>query len=165
MTKNQKYIVEPLSSAHNRDNFDCGVDDLNRFIKQFASQNQKKKLTRTYVCIRPDKSVVGYYSLAFGSVHQEGAPEFMTRGIGKYQIPVMIIGRLAIDRSEQGKGLGVALLKDAVIRTKKAEEIGGLRAIIVHAKDNNAQAFYTKYGFIPSLNDPLTLFFPIEFDL
>lgn len=164
MTKATKYSVEPLSSAHKKDSFDCGVDDLNRFIKQFASQNQKKKLTRTYVCLKDSKTIVGYYSLAFGSVHQDGAPEFMTRGIGKYQIPVMIIGRLAIDKSEQGKGLGKAMLKDAILRTKAAEEIAGLRAIIVHAKDSSAQEFYTKYGFIPSLNDPLTLFFPIEFD-
>lgn len=164
MTKATKYSVEPLSSAHSKDNFDCGVDDLNRFIKQFASQNQKKKLTRTYVCLKDGKTIVGCYSLAFGSVHQDGAPEFMTRGIGKYQIPVMIIGRLAINKSEQGKGLGKAILKDAILRTKAAEEIAGLRAIIVHAKDNSAQEFYTKYGFILSLNDPLTLFFPIEFD-
>jgi GNAT superfamily N-acetyltransferase len=86
----------------------------------------------------------------------------MTRGIGKYQIPVMIIGRLAIDKSEQRKGLGKALLKDAIIRTKAAEEIAGLRAIIVHAKDKEAQDFYMKYGFIPALDDLLTLFFPIE---
>lgn len=163
MNSTARLVVEPLSSGHEKSDFDCGSTDLNLFLKQFASQNQKKHLVRTYVCCR-GKQVVGYYSLAFGSVNQDGAPEFMTRGIGRYQIPAMILGRLAIDTKEQGKGLGIALLKDAVLRTKQAAQIAGLRAIIVHAKDAKAQSFYIKYGFISSLNDPLTLFFPIEFE-
>jgi GNAT superfamily N-acetyltransferase len=85
--------------------------------------------------------------------------------MGKYQVPAIILGRLAIDKSYQGKGFGMALLKDAVLRAKQAEQIGGLRVIVVHAKDAAAQAFYSKYGFISAPDEPLTLFFPIEFDL
>lgn len=160
------FIVAPLSKNYNREKFDCGVDDLNRFIKQYALQNQKKHFVRTYVCSKAnDEDIIGYYSLSFGSVNQEDAPEALTRGVGKYQVPAIILGRLAIDKSYQGKGFGKALLKDAILRAKQAEQIGGLRVMVVHAKDLDAQNFYTKYGFISSLGDPLTMFFPIENDL
>lgn len=153
--------IEPLSSQHKREDFDCGVEELNRFLKQFALQNQKKHFVRTYVGTDGDK-IVGFYSLAFGEARRESAPEFMVKGAGRYKLPAIIIGRLAVAASEQGKGIGVGLLKDAVLRAKQAEEIGGLRVIIVHAKDDAAKAFYSKYGFIESLDDPMTLFFPIE---
>ncbi|OGT65050.1 MAG: hypothetical protein A3J38_09880 [Gammaproteobacteria bacterium RIFCSPHIGHO2_12_FULL_45_9] len=163
MNSVSKFTIEPLSNKHDRSGFDCGVDDLNRFIKQYALQNQKKHFVRTYVCCAVSE-IVGYYSLAFGSVHQEEAPLSLTQGMGKYQVPAIILGRLAIDKKYQGKGFGMALLKDAILRAKQAEQIGGLRVIIVHAKDANAQAFYIKYGFLTSQDDPFTLFFPIEFD-
>jgi len=155
--------VEVLSNKHDRNSFDCGIDDLNKFIKQYALQNQKKHFARTYVCCMGSQ-IVGYYTLSFGSVNRENAPDVLTRGMGKYQIPALVLGRLAIDIQYQGAGFGAALLKDAVLRAKQDEQIGGLRVIVVHAKDLAAQAFYMKYGFISSLDDPLTLFFPIEFD-
>jgi GNAT superfamily N-acetyltransferase len=158
------FVVEPLSNRHDRTGFDCGVEDLNRFLRQYGLQNQKKHFVRTYVCCTAIE-IVGYYSLAFGAVNQEKAPESVTRGMGKYQVPAIILGRLAIDKKYQRKGFGAALLKDAILRAKQAEQIGGLRVIVVHAKDANAQAFYLQYGFIPSKGDPLTLFFPIEFDV
>lgn len=157
------YAVEPLASKLDRNRFDCGVEDLNRFIRQYALQNQKKHFVRTYVCCN-GAEIIGYYSLAFGSVNQENAPEAITRGMGRYQVPAIILGRLAIDKHHQGKGFGMALLKDAVLRAKQAEQIGGLRVIVVHAKDAVAQAFYLKYGFMSAPDEPLTLFFPIEFD-
>lgn len=158
-----KFIVEVLSNKHNRKAFDCGVDDLNKFIQQYALQNQKKHFARTYVCCN-DSKIIGYYTLSFGSVSRESAPNILTQGMGRYQVPALILGRLAIDKEYQNAGFGMALLKDAVLRAKQAEQIGGLRAIVVHTKDATAQAFYAKYGFISSLDDPLTLFFPIEFD-
>lgn len=89
-------------------------------------------------------------SLAYGSASQADAPPLLTKGIGKYPIPLMILGRLAVDRREMGQGLGKALLKDAILRTLQAADIAGLKAIFVQAKDQDAQRFYAKHGLIPS---------------
>jgi GNAT superfamily N-acetyltransferase len=155
-------IIEVLSSAHDRSSFDCGVEVLNVFLKQFALQNQKKNIVRTYVCVKQQK-IVGYYSLAFGEAKQESAPVILLRRAGKYPISTLVLARLAVDKSCQGQGIGSAILKDAMLRTKQACEIAGLRAIVVHAKDDKARAFYARYGFIESLDNPLILFFPTEF--
>lgn len=164
MNKAGRFTIEPLSSVHDRSKFDCGVEDLNRFLKQYAFQNQKKHLVRTYVGLH-DGKIIGYYSLAFGEVKQDVVPESMARGMGKYRLPAIVLGRLAVHKDAQGQKIGTGLLKDAVLRAKQAEQIGGLRVIIVHAKDDGAKAFYMKYGFIEAQDDPLMLFFPIEFDL
>jgi GNAT superfamily N-acetyltransferase len=153
--------VVPLESSHDRTQFDCGVEPLNAYLKQYALQNQKKGIVRNYVTCR-GSLVVGYYSLAYGSVAQADAPPVLTKGIGKYPIPLMILARLAVDVREKGRGLGKALLKDAVLRTLQAAEIAGLKAIFVQAKDQAAQQFYAKHGFLPSPGDPLHLFFPLD---
>src|SRR6266478_6039049 len=105
-----------LEASHDRSPFDCGVEPLNVYLKQFALQNQKKGIVRNYVTCR-DTRVVAYYSLVYGSASQADAPPALAKGIGKYPIPVMILARLAIDLREKGRGLGQALLKDAVLRT------------------------------------------------
>ncbi|HEY7424776.1 MAG TPA: GNAT family N-acetyltransferase [Gemmataceae bacterium] len=150
-----------LESRHDRSQFDCGVEPLNVYLKQYALQNQKKGLVRNYVTCRGTR-VVGYYSLAYGSVAQADAPPALTKGIGKYPIPLMILARLAVDGREKGQGLGKALLKDAILRTLQAADIAGLKAIFVQAKDQEAEQFYAKHGFIPSPGDPLHLFFPLD---
>jgi len=150
-----------LDSTHDRSHFDCGVEPLNDYLRQYALQNQKKGIVRNYVTCR-DKRVVGYYALAYGSAAQATAPPTIAKGIGKYPIPLMILARLAVDLQEKGQGLGRALLKDAVLRTLQAAEIAGLKAIMVQAKNNDGRQFYEKHGFIPSVNDPLHLFFPLD---
>src|SRR5579884_3401355 len=150
-----------LQSSHDRSHFDCGVERLNIYLKQYALQNQRKGIVRNYVTCR-DTHVVAYCSLAYGSVAQVDAPRALTKGIGKYPIPVMILARLAVDLREKGKGLGKALLKDAILRTLQAADIAGLKAIFVQAKDQNGERFYTTHGFIPSPGDPLHLFFPLH---
>jgi GNAT superfamily N-acetyltransferase len=150
-----------LVSSHERTHFDCGVEPLNVYLKNYALQNQKKGIVRNYVTCR-DTRIVGYYSLAYGSVAQADAPPALTKGIGKYPIPVMILARLAVDVRENGQGLGKALLKDAILRTLQAAEIAGLKAIFVKAKDQAAEPFYTRHGFIPSPGDPLHFFFPLD---
>jgi GNAT superfamily N-acetyltransferase len=150
-----------LDSSHDRRHFDCGVDPLNAYLKQYALQNQKKGIIRNYVVCR-DGRVVGYYALAYGSVSQASAPPIITKGTGKYPIPLMILARLAVDLQEKGQGLGRALLKNAVLRTLQAADIAGLKAILVHAKNSEGQEFYEKHGFIPSPSDPLHLFFPLD---
>ena len=157
-------VIEVLSSRHDRTPFDCGAPALNIFLKQYALQNQKKQFVRTYVCCH-NKKILGYYSLAFGETKRESAPPILLKGAGKYPVPTMILARLAVDVSGQGKGIGETLLKNAVMRIRQAADIAGLRAIVVHAKDEKAQSFYAKYGFIVEENNPLTMFFPMEFAL
>jgi GNAT superfamily N-acetyltransferase len=153
--------VTLLGSSHDRGQFNCGIEPLNVYLKQYALQNQKKGIVRNYV-ICSDRRVVGYYSLAYGSVAQAEAPPTITKRIGKYPVPVMILARLAVDLCAKGQGLGTALLKDAVLRTLQAADIAGLKAIFVQAKNDEVKQFYEKHGFIPSPHDPLHLFFPLD---
>jgi predicted N-acetyltransferase YhbS len=105
--------------------------------------------------------VVGYYSLVFASISQNLLPAKVVKGLGKYDVPVMLLARLAVDHREKGQGLGRALLKDAVIRTMQAAEIAGLKLLLVHAKDESAAEFYRQHGFEPVPDDPLKLFLPL----
>lgn len=150
-----------LGASHDRSQFDCGVEPLNAYLKQYALQNQRKGIIRNYVTCCGTR-VAGYYSLAYGSVAQVDAPPVLVKGIGRYAIPVMLLARLAVDLREKGRGLGKALLKDAVLRTLQAADIAGLKAIFVRAKDEDAERFYAKHGFIPSPGDPFHLFFPLD---
>jgi GNAT superfamily N-acetyltransferase len=138
-----------LTKDHDRNSFDCGVSALNDYLKKYALQNQKKDAARTYVATCGNR-IVGYYSLAYGSVLLEEAPQSVESGLPRHPIPVILLARLAVDSTEQGKGLGAALLKDALLRTIQAAEIAGLRAMLVHAKDDSAKRFYEKVGFEPS---------------
>ena len=102
--------------------------------------------------------MVGYYALTAGSVEREESPERVKKGLARHPIPVILLARLAVDRREQGKGLGAALLKDALIRAAGAADEIGARAVLVHAKDDEARAFYEHFDFEPSPIDPLHLF-------
>jgi predicted N-acetyltransferase YhbS len=146
----------PLERGHVVDQFDCGSLPLNGYLTRFAWSNQQSGATRTYVACR-GKRVVGYYSLAFGSVEHEAASPRVRKGLAQHPIPIMLLARLAVDVREQGRGIGSALLKDALLRTLQAADIGGLRAVIVHAKDVQAKAFYEKFGFESSPIDELHL--------
>jgi len=146
-----------LTKDHDRNAFDCGVPALNEYLKKYALQNQKKHAARTYVATRANR-IVGYYSLAYGSVSLEEAPQTVKSGLPRHPIPVILLARLAVDSAEQGSGLGAALLKDALLRTIQAAEIAGLRAILVHAKEDPAKRFYEKFGFEPSPIDAYHLF-------
>ena len=145
-----------LESGHNRGSFDCGVDPLNEYLKKYALQNQRKAASVTYVATRDHDRVVGYYTLAYGSIAFDEASESIRKGLGKYPIPVMLLARLAVDVTEKGSGLGKSLLRDALLRTLRALDIAGLRAMLVHAKDDNAKAFYERFGFQPSPPIPIT---------
>ena len=146
-----------LTKDHERNAFDCGVPALNEYLKKFALQNQNKHAARTYVATRANR-IVGYYSLAYGSVSLEEAPQTVKSGLPRHPIPVILLARLAVESTEQGSGLGTALLKDALLRTIQAAEIAGLRAMLVHAKDDSAKRFYEKFGFEPSPIDAYHLF-------
>ena len=150
-----------LEKKHDRKLFDCGSIELNDFLKKYARQNQQKGLARTYVATRGNV-IIAYYSLAFGSVSPEESPPRITKGLGRYSVPIILLARLAVDKSEQGSGLGKAMLKDALLRTLQAADIAGLRAMLVHAKDDSAKSFYQKYGFEPSPTNEFHLFLSIS---
>lgn len=149
--------IEKLRREHAVEAFDCGHAELNRFLQQHAHQNQRSGGAQTYVGLM-GSTVVGYYALTVGSVEQEAAPERVKKGLAKHAIPILLLARLAADRHWQKRGIGAALLKDAVLRTLQAADIAGIRALVVHAKDDAAKGFYQRFDFIPSPTDPLHLF-------
>lgn len=149
--------IEKVSAAHDLSHFDCGKDELNRFLQRHALANQKANSAQTYVACR-EGVVVGYYSLTVGGVGHTEATERVKKAMPRYPIPVVILARLGVDKDLQGQGLGKGLLKDALIRTARAADIAGIRALLVHAKDDQARAFYERYDFEPSATDPYHLF-------
>jgi len=144
-----------LATDHQLDDFACNVDSLNDWLKKRAYQNQLSGASRTYVVLE-GKKVVGYYCLASGALELNDAPTQVRRNMPN-PIPVAILGRLAVDKSFQGKGLGVALLQDAVVRTAQAGGILGIRGLLVHALSIEAKAFYEHHGFVASPTQPMTL--------
>jgi len=148
---------EPLAAAHDVKDFDCGKHALTEWLRRFALQSHQAGGARVYVVHRAGR-VVGYYALAAGSVEPEEAPERVKKGLARHPIPVILLARLAVDVSEQRQGLGAALLKDAMRRTASAAAEIGARAVLVHAKDDEARAFYQHFDFEPSPTDPLHLF-------
>jgi len=151
---------EKLNLSHQIKGFDSGNSQLDDWLKNRAIKNEIEGASRTYVLCNGDV-VIGFYCLANGSVFQSVATGKVRRNMPD-PIPVMVIGRLAIDRSWQGKGLGHALLKDAILRTLQASEIAGIRAILVHAISENAKLFYEKCGFTASPIDEMTLMIRIK---
>lgn len=118
-----------------------------QFLQRFALVNQKSNSAQTYVCCQTGV-VVGFYSLAVGSVEPATAAPRVTKGIPQHPVPVMILARLAVDREHQGVGLGKALLRYALKRTAQAADIAGIRALLVHAKDDNARQWYLNWEFV-----------------
>ena len=157
----QRSQIEKLGATHDCTQFDCGNEALNRFLQRYALANQAGGSATTYVTCRGE-SVVGYYSLAAGGVIHQQAPARVAKGQPKHDIPVMLLARLAVDRREQGKGIGKALLKDSLLRTAKVADMAGIRALLVHAKDESARRWYGQFDFEPSPTDPMHLFLLIK---
>ena len=149
-----------LATDHQLDDFACNVDSLNDWLKKRAYQNQLSGASRTYVVLE-GKRVVGYYCLASGALELNDAPTQVRRNMPN-PIPVAILGRLAVDKSCQGSGLGAALLQDAVVRTAQAGGILGIRGLLVHALSIEAKAFYENHGFVASPTHPMTLILSLK---
>jgi GNAT superfamily N-acetyltransferase len=151
---------EKLSASHDLTQFQCGEQELDDWLKQRAFHNEDGGASRTYVmCV--GSRVVGFYALAAGSATHVDVPGRVKRNMPN-PVPVMVIGRLAIDKEFQRRRLGWALLKDAILRTVQAAEIAGIRAILVHAISESARRFYEKSGFVASPSDPMTLMITIK---
>ena len=144
-----------LSAEHNLATIDSGELVLDEWLRRRAAQNETSGASRTYVICAGNR-VAGYYSLAVGAATHEEVPGRFKRNMPN-PIPVMILGRLAVDKAFQGKGIGTGLLRDALLRTMQAAEIAGIRALFVHAISEAAKGFYEAYGFIASPVDPMTV--------
>ena len=157
---NQLNPPEKLTSSHQIDRFDSGNSQLNDWLKRRALKNELQGASRTYV-VCTGNVVVGYYCLANGAVAQTIATGRVRRNMPD-PIPVMVIGRLAVDRNWQGQGIGRGLLRDAILRTLNAAEIAGIRAIIVHTISQSAKQFYESCGFTASPIESMTMMVTIK---
>lgn len=153
--------VRKLTPADEVALFDCGQPALNQFLQRYALVNQKAHSAQTYVCCC-EGQVVGFYSLAVGSVDAADAPLRVAKGLARYPVPVMILARLAVAQAHQGKGLGRALLKEALLRTAQAADIAGIRCLLVHAKDDAARQWYASWEFEPSPTDAYHLYLMLK---
>jgi GNAT superfamily N-acetyltransferase len=151
---------QPLASDHELDAFESGIASLDEWLKRRARGNEVEGASRTFV-VCAARRVVGYYCMAAGSVLHAAATGKVRRNMPN-PVPVLLLGRLAVDRQWQGKGLGADLLADAVLRATGAAESVGVRAILVHAISDDARTFYQKHGFRPSPVEPMTLMITIE---
>lgn len=149
-----------LAADHQINQFNCNIDSLNDWLKKRAYPNQVSGASRTYVVLK-EKVVIAYYCLASGALELSDAPSQVRRNMPN-PIPIAILGRLAVDQSFQGIGLGVALLQDALVRTAQAAGILGIRGLIVHAISIEAKTFYEHHGFIASPTQPMTLILSLK---
>jgi GNAT superfamily N-acetyltransferase len=158
------WTIEPFDKRkHDRSNFDCGVPLLNEWLATKVSQFQKKDLARTYVLTQDGRPRVnGYYALSNHTVVFEALPEDQAKGLPQIDMPVVLIGRLAVDRSVQGQRLGEFLLIDALRRAEYLAQKIGIRAVEVDAINAVARQFYEKYGFLSLKDDPHHLFLPMH---
>lgn len=149
---------EPLTSDHVLDGFGCGHPPLDQWLTRHALQAGAAGSARTYVVLDSEQHrVVGYHALTAAGIEREAATARVIKGMPRYPIPVVLLARLAVDLTVTGCGIGAWLLRDAMLRTAAAAEAIGVRAMLVHAQDENARRFYLKHGLEPSPTDPLHL--------
>lgn len=149
--------IEKLHRRHATETFDCGQAALNRFLARYALANQQANASQTYVSLAEDM-VIGFYTLVVGEIAYEDSPERLSKGLARHPVPVMVLARLAVNTAWQGRRIGAGLMKDAIARTLQAADLAGIRALVVHAKDDAARDFYKHFGFVGSPSDPLHLF-------
>jgi GNAT superfamily N-acetyltransferase len=155
--------VEPLGRHHDRAAFSCGEKALDEYLQRQATQDVRRRISQVFVAVGDaPESIAGYYSLSAASFSREALPEEMARRLPRYPVTAAILGRLAVDRSWQRKGLGEFLLADAAGRVLEASKVLGVFALIVDAKNDRAVAFYERYGFKPFPASPGRLFVPLE---
>jgi len=152
-----QFHIEKLARSHAAEKFDCGEQPLNLFLARYAFQNQQANASQTYIGLS-GQDIIGFYTLVVGEIAYGDAPDRLKKGLARHPVPIMLLARLAVSLEWQGKGVGAGLLRDALLRSLQAADIAGIRAITVHAKDDNARAFYERYGFIQSPTDPLHLY-------
>ena len=158
------WTIEALRKGHDRKSFDCGVPELNEYLRRFARQNEAAGISQHFVALGSPGShdVYGYYALSAGAVAFDHVPQDLRKRLPRYPVPVAHLGRLAVDRSAAGQGLGEHLLMDALARTLRAADEIGIHAVEVVAINDAARAFYLKYGFHPLKDDRHHLYLPMS---
>ncbi|MGH9525093.1 MAG: GNAT family N-acetyltransferase [Terriglobales bacterium] len=154
---------EPIGRQHDRKHFDCGVPDLNEYLSRYARQNHESGGAKTFVAVSPAEPahVLGFYSISPGAIEFARMPANVTKKLGRYDVPVFRLGRLAVARSMQGQGLGGDLLLASGERALAvALQVGGV-ALAIDAKDDKAARWYERFGALPLLDDPLKLILPL----
>jgi GNAT superfamily N-acetyltransferase len=154
---------EPIGRHHDRKTFDCGSPELNDYLKRYARQNHESGGAKTFVAISPlqPARVLGFYSISPGAIEFARIPAELTKKLGRYDVPVFLLGRLAVDRSAQGQALGADLLFAAGERAwAVAAEVGGI-ALAIDAKDERAARWYARFGALALLDHPLKLILPL----
>jgi GNAT superfamily N-acetyltransferase len=156
------FVVEALAEGHDRSRFDCCSDPLDRYIRQQASQDARRKIARVFVAVPEGGSeIAGFYTLSAASIERARLLPEAAKRLPHYPVPVALIGRLAVGRRWAGRGLGKALLADALQRVLRASESIAMYAVLVEAKDERARRFYERFGFIPLPGSSRRLFFPL----
>ena len=155
--------IQRLDRSHDRTAFDCGKPALDDWLKRLAGQHQRRDLARIYVAVeRSERRVLGYYALSTHHVVCEALPKQQAKGLPPLDVPVILLGRLAVDKTVQRRGLGEHLLIDALRRADHLADHIGVRAVEVHAIDDDARGFYLKYGFVALRDDPHHLYLPLH---
>jgi ribosomal protein S18 acetylase RimI-like enzyme len=151
----RSWIIERLSKKHSRTHFSCGDADLDSYLKKYAGQNERLNISRHYVAVASStSSILGYYTLSAGGVAWTTLPDDFRRKLPKYPVPVAHLGRLAVDETLQGQGMGEFLLVDALARVIRVANEIAIHAVEVIAATEQAKRFYEKYGFLSLIDDP-----------
>lgn len=162
MTDLHRLVVEPLRRQHERGSFDCGLPELDRYLARQAGQDTRRRIARVFVCTSRDAdTVLGFYTLSALSIDLSRLPEELSRKLPRHPVPCALLGRLAVDMSVQGQGVGRLLLADAVKRVAAASETVAMHAMIVDAANKDARRFYERFGFMPLRDAPVRLFLPV----
>ena len=162
MTEPNRLVVEPLGQRHDRLSFSCGLPELDRYLVRQAGQDVRRRIARVFVCTDRDAdTVLGFYTLSALSVDLGSLPEELSRKLPRHPVPCVLLGRLAVDASAHGRGLGRMLLADAVKRIMAAGETVAMHAVIVDAANEGAKRFYEAFGFTPLRDAPMRLFLPL----
>ena len=158
-----EFEVHPISRQWELGSFDCGVPALNEYLQKFARQNHDRNIGKTFVALEKGSTrrVLGFYTAVASEIDLHAIPHPHSKYLPRYPVPVVRIGRLAVDKHHQGQRIGEGLLLDALGRAKRLSLDVGIYAVAVDAKDEKAAQFYLKYGFVPLTNNPRALFLPI----
>lgn len=164
MTCFPNLIIEPLTKAHNRSVFRCGINALDRYLSHQAGQDIKRRISRVFVATAPNspQKIVGFYTLSTLSIELTQLPEKIARKLPKHPIPAALIGRLAVEASAHGNGIGKRLLADAIKRTLSVSDQIAIYAMVVDAINEDAEAFYKKFGFLKLCDDHSKYFLPLK---
>lgn len=155
--------VEPLGRQHDRVTFSCGEPVLDNYLRHQASQDVRRRVAQVFVAVEDaSRKIAGYYTLNATSFEKDSLPDELAKKLPHYPVPAVLIGRLAVDSTYQGKGLGEFLLLDAIHKVIGASSTIAVYAIVVDVKNDNARTFYERYGFKPFASLPRRLFMPVQ---